>query len=284
MLPVKMSRGASAETTALAALRGRQRRHELAREVLLGAEHAKSGQRAAANLGRVRAEERRRHADAGRRDGDVQRHVVTLEAPRPSLRQRRLAEQHDLVVADAARQARRVEHPEDLLELHDLDDLEIAARAQERRQEPVRQPPLLAGHQIERHADTLRRPIGPVAARFVAELEREVLAFVEAEQRLRAAGTAGDGREQRARRLDHVLRRRDAARLLCRGRGGQQGQAGQEDRWTTHARPLSTGVVGSSYFFAVTTTRPRSRPVSTSAKPASSSVVTTQSVGSRSLR
>ena len=226
MLPVKMSRGASAETIGLAcAARRVSDVTSSRREILLGAEHAEARQRAAAHLGRVRAEERRRHADARRRDDDVQRDVVALEAPRPRLRQRRLAEQHDLVVADAARQARRVEHSQDLLELHDLHDLEIAARAQQRRQQLVRQPPLLAGHEVERHADALRRPVRPVLARFVAELEREVLAFVEAEQALGSAGAAGDRGEQRARRVDHLFRRRHAARLLrCGGRRKEPGR------------------------------------------------------------
>ena len=224
--------------------------------------------------------------------------MVAFEAPRPRLRRRRLPEQHDLVMADAARQSRGIEHPEDLLELHDLHDLQIPARAQQRRQELLREPPLLGRHEIERHTDALGRPVRPVLARFVGELEGEILALVEAEQRLRPAGTACNRREQRARRLDHFRRRRHAARLLRARSRSQQRQAGQDDRSTTHIRPLAPGVIGSSgagrsgssthaaprYFFAVSTTRPRSRPVSTCANPASRSIMTTAAVGSRSLR
>ena len=76
---------------------------------------------------------------------------MAFEAPRPGFRHRGRAEQHDLVVTDAARQSGGVEHPQDLLELHDLDDLQVAACAQERRQELLRQAALLARHQIEWH-------------------------------------------------------------------------------------------------------------------------------------
>ena len=40
--------------------------------------------------------------------------------------------------------------------------------------------------------------------RYLGELERKVLAFVEAEQRFRAARAAVDRREQRARGFDHL--------------------------------------------------------------------------------
>src|SRR5690606_23165244 len=109
----------------------------------------------------------------------------------------------------------------------DLHDLEITASAEQRREKLLSEPPLLRGHEIERYAYALSRPIRPVEARWVAELEREVLTLVEAEQHLRATGPAGDGGEQCARGFDHFRGRRHAARLLRAGRGREHCNAGQ---------------------------------------------------------
>ncbi len=69
----------------------------------------------------------------------------------------------------AARQTALLEHVEHLLELHDAHDLEIAVRAQQRRQELVDELPLPRGHELDGHADALRRPVCPVLAGLVIE-------------------------------------------------------------------------------------------------------------------
>ena len=139
---------------------------------------------------------------------------MTLETPRPRVCERWLAEKRELVVADAARQAGRVEHAENLLELHNLHHFQVATGAEQRREKLMREPPLGGRHEIERHTDALRGPVGPVLARLVVEVERQIFPLVEAQQRLGSTGATGYGGEQGARRSYHILRGRDAARLL----------------------------------------------------------------------
>ena len=81
--PVRFQSGVPG-TIARAQLRRRQRIRELQAEILLDAQHAQARERPDHDVGRVRAEERRRHREPlARRDRDRQRDVVAFEAPRP---------------------------------------------------------------------------------------------------------------------------------------------------------------------------------------------------------
>ena len=65
-------------------------------------------------------------------------------------------------MVDGAREASFVERLEDLLELHDMDDLQIAWGTQRARKQLVREPSLTRGHVLQGQTDARRRPELPV--------------------------------------------------------------------------------------------------------------------------
>ena len=190
-----------------AELRRRQRIRELQAEIVLDAQHTQPRERAGHDVGGVRAEERRRHREPlARRNRDRQRDVVAFEAPRPRHRIARLAEQRDAVILDAARKARSRRRLEHVLELHDVQELVIAAVAQQQPEELVRQRAMLRMHEIEAQSRALRRPVGPLLALGAVERQQELVFHRVRAQPLRELGIATHRFEQGTRRRRHGAR------------------------------------------------------------------------------
>ena len=95
---------------------------------------------------------------------------MALEAPAPRIASRRLTEKGKSVVPDVARKPRAVERPQDLLELHDLYDLEAPSRAQHARQKGVKPLALSRVHVAHGKTFAWTRPVRPVDSRVVAHL------------------------------------------------------------------------------------------------------------------
>src|SRR6185436_20483463 len=100
---------------------------------------------------------------------------MAFEAPRPWASVARLAEQRDAVFLDAAREARVRDRLQHVLELHDVQQLVIAAVAEQNPQELVRQRAMLRMHEVEREARSLCGPVLPFLAPRVVERELQLV-------------------------------------------------------------------------------------------------------------
>ena len=142
---------------------------QAAGEILLAGEWPDGG------LGGVGPEEQRRRRDLAVDEGDVDRHVMALEAPAPRRGPARLAVEGDEVVARVAAAAVTLERVEHVLERDDRGDLRVGVAAERGLHEPVGEVAFGLGEVGKPHTVALAPVDGPVVPRLapiVVERER----------------------------------------------------------------------------------------------------------------
>jgi hypothetical protein len=164
--------------------------HDLAREILRGAQQPEPLVGPVAHRGRMGASEERRHRDlAGGGNGHVQREVMALEAPAPGEAAGR-AEHREIVaagIAEAAlllaqhafQQAHAVENPQALLVQH-------------RGEQRARRVGLGRLHLAQAETGAAARDVMPVEAVGGVEGDQNLFALAVIEQPEQAAGLIGD--------------------------------------------------------------------------------------------
>ncbi len=231
---------------ALARCGGVERLQQRAGGVLLRAEDPQALARPFAHLRRIAAEERRRRGDQRAvDDGEVQRHVVALDAPAPRhlLRRRRRAEDREEVllrIAFERRAARRLRAGRPLrglqrfqhgLEIHDRRRGQVAALAQPGLEQVAHQLMLRRAHVADqeslarKHLGRDEMPVRPLVRlerkRRLLKLRRlEALQQRHRRSRHRGGGSLGGNGRADGERGDQ---RRDEAEPCGKGAGHAAG-------------------------------------------------------------